>query len=74
MVVKGLLNKGKFDQIEPTNTIVKTHFELNKVRGIKGKDEVNTTLPMNYERIESISILDIGVGINIATKTIGEKW
>ena len=42
--------------------------------GIKAKDEGNTTLPVNYEGIESITILDSGAGISIATKTIWEKW
>ena len=44
MVAQGLLNKGKFDQIAPTKIIVETHVELNKVSGIQGKDEGNTTL------------------------------
>ena len=47
---------------------------LNKVSGIKGKNKRKTTLPITYEGIQSIAILDSGVGISIATKTIWEKW
>ena len=49
-------------------------MQLNKVSGIQGKDKGNTTLPINYEEIESIAILDSGSSITIANKTIWEKW
>ena len=75
LVSQGVLNKGQFDQLEPAKTIVGGQIELNKVSGIRGKDEVNTTFPVEYERVESIAILDSGAaGISIATKTIWEKW
>ena len=49
---------------------------MNKVSGIQGKDEGNTTLLANHhEGIELIAILDSGAGISISTKTIcWEKW
>ena len=70
MVVQGLLNKGKFDQTKPAKTIIGKPVGLNKVSGIKGKDEGNTTLPVTYGGIQSIAILDSRAGISIATKTI----
>ena len=48
--------------------------EVNKVMGLKVKDEGNTTLPVECEGIKTVAILDSGVGINIATKSIWEKW
>ena len=42
--------------------------------GIQTRDEGNTTLPIVYEGIKSIAILDSGAGISIATKSIWEKW
>ena len=53
MVVQGLLNKGKFDQTKPAKTIIGKPVRLNKVSGIKGKDEGNTTLPVTYGEIQS---------------------
>ena len=48
--------------------------EVNKVTGLKVKDEGNTTLPVECGEVKSIAILDNGVGINIATMSIWEKW
>ena len=42
--------------------------------GFKAKDKGNTILPVNYEGIDSIAILDSGAGISIVTKTTWEKW
>ena len=44
---------------------------MNKVTGLKVKDEGNTTLPVECEGIKTIAILDSG---SIATKSIWEKW
>ena len=74
MVVQGILNKGTFERSKPAKTIAGTRVELNKVSGIQEKDEGNTTLPVNYEGIESMAILDSGASVSIATKTIWEKW
>ena len=74
LVAQEVLNKDRFDQQDLAKTIVGEQVELHKVSGIQGKDEGNTTLPVNYEGIESIAILDSGVGISIATITIWEKW
>ena len=43
-------------------------------RKIPGKDEGNTTLPLEMASIVSIAILDSGAGISIATKSMWEKW
>ena len=69
-----MLNRGQFSQVSPSKRIHKELIELKKVSGIQTKDEGNTTLLINYKGIESIAILDSGVGINIATKSIWEKW
>ena len=74
MVAQGIISKGNFEQSKPAKIIARTRVELNKVSGIQEKDEGNTTLPVNYEGIESMAILDSGAGISIATKTIWEKW
>ena len=74
MAAQGILEKGKFEQSKPAETIAGTRVALNKVSGVQEKDEGNTTLPVNYEGIESMAILDSGAGISITTKTIWEKW
>ena len=74
LVEQGVLNKGHLNDVVLAKTIVGSTIDLNKVDGITSKDKGNTTLPVNYKGIESIAILDSGVGISIATKTIWEKW
>ena len=69
-----MLNKGCFDQVNTAKTTYYEPVELKKVNEIQSKDEGNTTLPITYEGIESIAILDSGAGISIATKSIWEKW
>ena len=71
---QGVLNKGRFDQVNTAKTTYYKPVELKKVNKIQSKDEGNTTLPITYEGIESIAILDSGAGISIATKSIWEKW
>ena len=44
------------------------------MRGIQGKDKGNTTLPINYEEIESFVILDSESSITTAPKIAWEKW
>ena len=34
----------------------------------------NITLPIEYNDIETLAILEIGAGVAIATKSIWEKW
>ena len=72
MVAQGLLKKGNFSNIDLAKTIC-MQAGLNKVSGIRGRDEGNTTLPINDKGIESIAILDSGAGISIAMKNIWEK-
>ena len=74
MVAQGIINKVNFEQSRPAKTIAGTRVEVNKVSGVQEKDEENTTLPVNYQGIESMAILDSRAGISIATKTIWEKW
>ena len=47
---------------------------LNKVgEYCEGVDQ-NITLPIEYNDIKTLAILDSGVGVAIATKNIWEKW
>ena len=45
---------------------------LNKVSGPLSQSMGNTTLPLEYVSIVAIAILESGVGIRIATKSILE--
>ena len=65
-----MLNKKWFHEFDVVKTMYNEPLELKKVSGIHGKDEGNMTLPLEYEGIESIAILDSGFGISIATKDI----
>ena len=71
---QGVLNRGRFDQVNTAKTTYYEPVKLKKVNKIQSKDEGNTTLPVLHEGIESIAILDSGAGISIATKSIWEKW
>ena len=67
--------KDTLDQLAPNlNTVHEQWVGINKVNGIRGKDEGNMTLPIEYGGIVFIAILDSGVGISIATRSIWEKW
>lgn len=47
---------------------------INKVGDYcKGKDE-NTTLPIEFNEIKSLAILDSGVVVAIVTKKVWEAW
>ena len=70
LVEQGTLNKGRLNQVHPTKTAYYEPVELKKDSKIHTKDEGNTTLPIIYEGIESIAILDSGAGINITTKRV----
>ena len=74
LVEQGVLNRGRLSQANPAKTTYDEPIELKKVRDIQAKDEGNTTLPIVYEGIESVAILDSGAGISIATKSIWDKW
>ena len=74
LVEQGVLNRRQFSQVGPSKQSHEEPIELKKVSGIQTKDEGNTTLPINYKGIESIAILESGVGISIATKSIWKKW
>jgi len=51
-----------------------TLVSLNKLSQYCKKDEGNTTLPMEINDVVLTAILDSGVGLSIATKSILEKW
>ena len=63
------------DKVLKTKTVVSRHsikapIQVNKV-GEKAKDDDgNTTLPVTINNVKSITILDSGAGIGIATKSI----
>ena len=47
---------------------------VNKVGKHTEDDKVNTTLPIEVNKVVSTAILDSGVGVSIATKSIWELW
>ncbi|MCO5579057.1 hypothetical protein L7F22_032909 [Adiantum nelumboides] len=47
---------------------------INKVGDYCEGEEGNTTLPVEYNEVKTIAILDSGAGVAIATKQIWEKW
>ena len=61
------------DQISESPSETSKHLPLNKVNGNTNKDEGNTIVPLKYEGVMSIAILDSGAGISIATQSIWEK-
>ena len=65
-----MLNKGNFDQKTPARIVIGSKIELNKVSQVKANEKGITTLPIVYDGIESIAILDSADGVNIATKRI----
>ena len=40
----------------------------------RNKDKGNATLPLEYNGVKTMAILDTGAGIGIATKAMWEKW
>ena len=49
---------------------------FNKVSSYqdRNKDKGNATLPLEYNGVKTLAILDTGAGIGIATKAMWEKW
>lgn len=64
----------KTTQTKENLTISIGQVPVNKVSSPSRGNEGNTTLPVEHARIISITILDSGAGISVATKSIWEKW
>ena len=47
---------------------------LNKVGDYCEGEDSNTTIPVTYDTITTLAILDSGAGVAIATKNIWESW
>ena len=47
---------------------------INKVRDYCGGEDSNTTLPVEFNEIKSMAILDSGAGVAIATKDVWYAW
>ena len=47
---------------------------LNKVGDYYEGDDGNTTLPVEFNGVKSLTILDSGAGVAIATKQVWESW
>lgn len=47
---------------------------LNKVGKCCEGDDGNTSLPIEFNEIKSLAILDSGFGVAIATKQVWEPW
>ena len=51
LIEQGVLNKGHVEEVVFVKTIVGAPIEFNKVNGIQGENEGNTTLGIKYEGI-----------------------
>ena len=47
---------------------------MNKVGDYCKGEEGNITLPLEYNNVQTLAILDSGAGIAIATKQVWEAW
>ena len=47
---------------------------INKVGDYCEKEDINTTLPVEFNEIKSMAILDSGVGVAVATKSVWDAW
>ena len=49
---------------------------FNKVSSYqeRNKDKGNATLPLEYNGVKTLAILDTGAGIGIATRAMWKKW
>ena len=60
--------------IEPTKRVKCEPVPLNKVGDYYEGDDGNTTLPVEFNGVKSLAILDSGAGVAIATKQVWESW
>ena len=60
--------------IDPTKKVKCEPVPLNKVGDYCEGDDGNTTLPVEFNRVKSLVILDSGAGVAIATKQVWESW
>ena len=47
---------------------------INKVGDYYEGEDGNTTLPIEYNGVKNLAILDSGAGVAIATKSVWEQW
>ena len=47
---------------------------INKVGDYCEGEDGNTTLPVEYNGMKNLAILDSGAGVAIATKSVWEQW
>lgn len=59
---------------EETNTIQQVPFNKVNCYQDRHKDKGNATLPLEYNGVKTMAILDTGAGIGIATKAMWIKW
>ena len=67
------------DKVLKTKIVVSRHsieapIQVNKVGEKVKDDDGNTTLPININNVNSITILDSGARIGIATKSTSKSW
>ena len=60
--------------VEPTKKVKCEPVPLNKVGDYCEGDDGNTTLPVEFNGVKSLAILDSGAGVAIATKQVWESW
>ena len=47
---------------------------INKVGDYYEGEDSNTTLPVEFNEVKSMAILDSGAGVAIATKSVWDAW
>ena len=60
--------------VDPMKKVKCKPIPLNKVGDYCEGDDGNTTLPVEFNEVKSLAILDSGAGVAIATTHIWEKW
>ena len=59
---------------DQTKRVKYEHVPINKVGNYSEGEDGNTTLPVKFNDIKNMAILDSGAGVAIATKQIWESW
>ena len=60
--------------VDPIKKVKCEIIPLNKVGDYCEGDDGNTTLPVEFNEVKSLAILNSGAGVAIATKQVWESW
>ena len=58
----------------PKGVVKKVPVPINKVKNYYEGEDSNTTLPIEFNEIKSMAILDSKTGVAIATKDFWDAW